>query len=215
MSSGIILERGLLTGMWSFFGATLLALPTLAFSMKSVEQTMKISEMRKYLRSGVKRLKKDRDKLPKINERISKWVSEYAIARPFTQQCKKIIMRGGEGHDFSVDGLGVEVSMPISSYDETLDSLLSKIWNLVEEEFQQKGVDIVALEITHTRLGPQWWGLTDPRNLNIQKSIRGALKHAGQGKRSFILYTFKPNTFDALGLSYPWGEKTTTFKAIA
>jgi hypothetical protein len=214
ISSGIILERGLQTGSWSFLGATLLALPTLAFSMKSVDQTMKFSEMREHIIPHVKRLMKDRDELPKIIERISKWISEYAIARPFAYSCLKIIMCGGEGPDFLADGLGIEVTKPISSYDEKLDDLQSKIWSLVGDEFEQKRVDIVTLDISNTRLGPQWWGFTDPLSLNIQKSIREALNNAREGKRSFILYTFKPNTFDALGRSYLWGEKPFTFEAI-
>lgn len=212
ISSGIILESGLLTGKWSFIGATLLALPTLAFSIKSADQTMKFSEMQEHITPHVKRLKKDRDELLKIIERVSKWIPEYAIARPFAHLCKKVIMRGGKGSDILADGIGVEVSKPISSYDQNLDKLQSKIWNLVGNEFKQG--DIVALDITQTRLGPQWWGFTDPQSLDIKKSIEKALNYARRGDRSFILYTFKPNTFHALGRSYLWGEKPFNFEAI-
>ncbi len=211
MSSGIILKSGLLTGKWSFIGANLLALPALAFSIKSVDQTKKFSEMRKHITPHVKRLKKDRDELIKIVERISKWISEYAIARPFAHSCKKVIMRGVRGSDFLADGIGVEVSKPISSYDQNLEKLQSKIWNLVGNEFKQG--DIVALDITQTRLGPQWWGFTDPQSLDIRKSIEKAVNYARRGDRSFILYTFKPNTFYALGRSYLWSEKPFNFEA--
>jgi len=118
-------------------------------------------------------------------------------------------MSGGKGPDFLADGLAVEVSKPISSYNQNLDKLRSKIWDLVGNEFKQG--DIVALDITQTRLGPQWWGFTDPQSLDIRKSIEKALNYARRGERSFILYTFKPNTFYALGRSYLWGEKPFTF----
>lgn len=211
ISAGIILECGLLTGEWSFIGATLLTLPSLAFSIKSVDQTRKFSEMRKHITPHVKRLKKDRDELLKIVERISKWISEYAIARPFVHSCKKVIMRGVKGSDFLADGIEVEVSKPISSDYQNLDKLQSKIWNLVGNEFKQG--DIVALDITQTMLGPQWWGFTDPQSLNIRKSIEKALNCARRGDKSFILYTFKPNTFCALGRSYLWSEKPFNFEA--
>ncbi len=211
ISSSIIIERWLQLGSWSFLGATLLALPTLAFSIKSVDQTRKFSEMQRHITPHVKRLKKDRDELIKIVERISKWISEYAIARPFVHSCEKITMSGGEGPDFIADGIGVEVSKPISSDDQNLDKLQSKIWNLVRKEFMQG--NIVTLDITQTRLGPQWWGFTDPQSLDIRKSIEKAVNYARRGERSFILYTFKPNTFYALGRSYLWSEKPFNFEA--
>ena len=78
--------------------------------------------------------------------------------------------------------------------------LQQKILDRADEEFKQ--AEIVAMDVTHTLLGAQMWGFTDPRRLSIHRIIVEALKYSKKGSKVLVTYAYKPNTMNPLGLVY-------------